>query len=297
LWLKYVARRLFHSLFLLFAVASLSFALLELTPGSLFDELRLDPRISPETIAALQHSYGLDQPATTRYLLWLESLAHGDLGISLTYRMPAAQLLIPRAQKTLILTIPALLLAWGLALPLGLWSAIRAGGPTDRTLLALSFLLLCLPEVILASTLLLFAIRTGWLTHPFPAALTILTAGLFPILYRHIRAALTDASQATCIAHSRAIGVRPARMWFRHILPLAANPLISLLGLSIAGLLSSSLVVESLLGWPGLGPLFLDAVASRDPFLIYGTVLLSTGFLIAGNLLADLLLYATDPRL
>jgi peptide/nickel transport system permease protein len=125
-------------------------------------------------------------------------------------------------------------------------------------------------------------------------ALMLLT---LPILVRHVRSSLIDVLAAPFIQGTRARGVPPGRLLFRDALRAASNPLISLLGLSIAGLLSTSLVIEALMSWPGLGPLLLDAIAARDLYLVIGAVMSSTALLLAGNFIADALLYVTDPRL
>ena len=125
-------------------------------------------------------------------------------------------------------------------------------------------------------------------------ALILLT---LPVLVRHVRASVVDTLSAPFVLAARARGVPTRRLLFRDVLRPAANPLISLLGLSIAGLLSTSLVIETLMSWPGLGPLLLDAIASRDIHVVIGAVLCSTLLLLAGNLLADGLLVLTDPRL
>jgi peptide/nickel transport system permease protein len=131
--------------------------------------------------------------------------------------------------------------------------------------------------------------------HLFLPAVALVLINL-PILVRHVRASLLDVLSAPFIQAARGRGVPPRRLLFRDALRAAANPLISLLGLSIAALLSASLVVETLMGWPGLGPLLLDAIAARDLHLVIGAVLCSTGLLLAGNLIADGLLYLADPR-
>src|SRR6516165_7952483 len=124
---RYTFARLVHALLLLAAVSVCAFLLLDLAPGDYFDEPRLDPRISPEAVAGLRAQYGLTQPLPIRYARWLASAWHGDFGISMAYNMPAAQLLAPRARNTLLLTITALLLAWALGVPLGVWSAASGG--------------------------------------------------------------------------------------------------------------------------------------------------------------------------
>ena len=308
-----------HGLLLLAGVSLLSFVLVELAPGDYFAEMRLDPRISEATVHALRARYGLDRPLPERYGRWLASLAKGELGYSFAYGQPVGPLLWPRLRNTLLLTVTATALAWLLAVPLGTWWATRRRGPADAVLTGLTAMLLALPDLVLVLGLLLLAVRTGW----FPAGgmvtlgheqmpwgarvkdvafhlvlpVAALVLGIVPALVRYVRASVADALAAPFVRAARAHGIPERRVLFRHALPAAANPLVSLFGLSLAGLLSMSLLVEVVMSWPGLGPLFLEAILARDFHLVLGPVLASTFLLLGGNLLADLLLAATDPRI
>ena len=308
-----------HGLLLLAGVSLLSFVLVELAPGDYFAEMRLDPRISEATVHALRSRYGLDRPLPERYGRWLASLAKGELGYSFAYGQPVGPLLWPRLRNTLLLTVTATALAWLLAVPLGTWWATRRRGPADAALTGLTAMLLALPDLVLVLGLLLLAVRTGWfptggmvsLGHeqmPWGARVkdvafhlvlpvAALVLGIVPALVRYVRASVADALAAPFVRAARAHGIPERRVLFRHALPAAANPLVSLFGLSLAGLLSMSLLVEVVMSWPGLGPLFLEAILARDFHLVLGPVLASTFLLLGGNLLADLLLAATDPRI
>jgi peptide/nickel transport system permease protein len=125
----------------------------------------------------------------------------------------------------------------------------------------------------------------------------VLVLGMFPILERHVRAAIAEALHQPFALAARAHGIPRTRILYRHVLPAALHPLIALFGFSLGTLLSASLLVEVLVGWPGLGPLFLDAILARDFALVLGVVMVSAATLIAGNIAADLLLYRADPRI
>ena len=300
-------------------VSVLSFVLVELAPGDYFAEMRLDPRISEATVRALRARYGLDRPLPERYLRWVASLARGEMGYSFAYGQPVGPLLWPRVRNTLLLTGTATGLAWLLAVPLGAWWATRRRGVADAGLAGLTAILLALPDLVLALGLLLVAVRTGWfpaggmvsLGHEQMSAgerlrdvaahlvlpVTALVLGILPVLVRYVRASIADALGAPFVRAARAHGIPEVRVLFRHALPAAANPLISLFGLSLAGLLSTSLLVEVVMSWPGLGPLMLEAILARDFYLVLGPVLASTLLLVGGNLLADALLLAADPRI
>ena len=145
--MNYALRRLLRAIIVLLATSVLCFALSEIAPGSFFDELRLNPQVSTQTIAGLRAQYGLDRPLPARYWLWLRSAVHGDLGYSLAYNAPVAPLLLVRARNTLLLAVSATLLAWLLAVPLGAWSALKPNGLLDRVVTTGSSLMLSVPEI------------------------------------------------------------------------------------------------------------------------------------------------------
>jgi peptide/nickel transport system permease protein len=302
---------------LLWAVSLLSFLALELAPGDFFDGLALNPRIRPETLDGLRAQHGLDRPVTERYLHWISSLTRGEMGFSFAYNAPVGPLLWERGINTLLLTTTALAATWLLAVPLGIFWASRRGWVAETTAAAGSAIL-AMPDLVIALGLLALAAETGWLPPGgmasagpvrgglieraldvarhliLPASALVITA--LPAVARHVRSAMTEVLDEPYVRAARIHGIGERRVLFRHALPAASNPLISLFGLSIAGLLSSSLVVEVVLGWPGLGPLMLEAILARDYYLVLGPVMAGTLLLIAGNLLADVLLYAVDPR-
>jgi peptide/nickel transport system permease protein len=317
--MRYLLRRIAHVVLLLAGVSVLTFLFTALAPGKYLDEMRLNPQIGPRTIAALRAEYGLDQPLPVRYARWAGSVLRGNLGYSFAYNSPVSSLLRVRARNTLLLAATATLLAWGLALPLGIWSAEREGGWPDHLITGATGALLILPDLVLALGLLLFAVRTGWfpaggiasvgveslswsarvrdvaLHLALPVAALVLST--CPMLIRHVRAAFLEVLDAGFLRAAQAHGIPRRRILFHYALRAAANPLLSLFGFSLGTLLSGSLIVEVVMSWPGLGPLLLEAILARDVHVVIGGVLLSTVFLACGNLVADLLLYWADPRI
>ena len=158
--MKYAARRALRAVVLLFGVSVLCFLFTEMAPGSFFDEMRLNPQISPETISGLRARYGLDQPLLVRYSRWLTSVVNGDLGFSVAYNSPVAPLLWSRALNTLLLTTTAMLLTWLMGVPLGVWSAAYRGRWLDRVVEAGNSLLISIPEIVIALALLALAVRS-----------------------------------------------------------------------------------------------------------------------------------------
>jgi peptide/nickel transport system permease protein len=316
--MKYLERRIVHGALLLVSVSVLCFLFTDLAPGNFFDEMKLNPQISSDTVAALRSQYGFDRPLPVRYGRWVLSVMRGELGYSFAYNTPVRGLILLRAGNTLLLAGCATLIAWLIAVPLGVWTASWKGSWPDRVCMSGTSFFLAVPEMVIVFGLLYFAIRTHALPvggmmsrgfeqfgfaekmidlakHLIVPVLTLVLASL-PILVRHVRASMIEVLNAPFIAAARGHGISGMRVLFRYALPAGANPLISLFGLSLAGLLSGSLLVEVITGWPGLGPLLLEASISRDLYVVIGVVMSSTVFMTMGNLLADCLLVAVDPR-
>jgi peptide/nickel transport system permease protein len=316
---RYLLGRLGHALLVLFGVSLLAFLFVELAPGDYFLEMEVDPGISRELVEQLKARYGVDRPAHERYLSWVGSVLRGELGYSFKYGAPVAEVLGPRVLNTLLLAGTAALVSWALALPLGaVWAASR-GRPADRAATAGTAVLASVPELVLVLGLLALAAQvdalptggmrsSGWeqLTTPGRVAdvarhmllpVAALVLGALPTLLRHVRSAVAEQLEQPWVLAVRGQGVPPGRLLFRLVLPAAANPLATLFGLTVAGLLSGSLIVEHVMGWPGLGPLLLEAILARDVHLVLAPVLATTMLLVLGNLLADVLLAVLDPRI
>jgi peptide/nickel transport system permease protein len=317
--MRFLLHRLGHATFLLFGVSLLSFFLLSLAPGDYLSEMRLNPQISPETMVALRHRYDLDKPAPVRYVRWLSAAVQGDLGPSFAYNIPVTKLLGSRILNTLLLTVPATLLAWMIAIPIGVISAAKQRKWEDHTASAGTTILLITPDVLIALAFLWMALRSGY----FPVGgivsidfdqlsmmqklkdivlhaaipITILILSIIPVLIRHVRATMIETLNSPFVRAAKAHGISQTRLLFRHVFPAAANPLISLFGLSVANLLGVGLITEVVMSWPGLGPLLLESVQARDLYVVIGAVLVSTLVLQAGVFFSDLLLLICDPRI
>jgi len=317
--MRRLARRLLHSVLVLTGVSILSFVFLELAPGDFFDEMRLNPHVSSQTITQLKTQYGIDQPLPLRYISWLKSAAKGEWGVSFAYNSPVAPLIWARARNTLLLTSSAVLLTWSIALPWGVYSAARKNGWIDRTGTAVTSALLVTPDLLLALAVLWIALRSRW----FPAGgmvspqsvggsaprhirdlglhlvapTAVLVLGGLPVLLRHVRAAMAEVLDSAYVHAAFGHGIPRARILFRHALPAAAPPLVSLFALSFGSLLSASVLVEVIMNWPGIGPMLLEAILGRDVYLVIGAIMFSALFLVGGTLLGDILLFALDPRI
>ncbi|HWZ78255.1 MAG TPA: ATP-binding cassette domain-containing protein [Candidatus Sulfotelmatobacter sp.] len=317
--MHFLFRRLAHAFVLLCGVSILSFLFTSLAPGNYFDEMRLNPQVSLETVAAMRAEYQIDRPLPVRYARWARSVLHGNLGYSFSYNSSVGPLVWVRARNTLFLTVTATLFAWALALPLGVWSARHVRRLPDFLISTTTAGLLVIPDLALALGLLLFAVRSGWFPtgglvsidfeglspinrlhdlawHMF-LPVFVLVLSFLPMLVRHVRAAMVGVLAAPFLRAARGHGISRRRLLYRYALPAAANPLISLFGFSIGVLLSGSLLVEVVMSWPGLGPFLLEAILSRDLYVVFGGILLSALFLVVGNFIADLFLYRADPRI
>lgn len=328
--LVFIARRLLTLIPLLLAVALLVFLLMYLAPGDFLSAARADREIPGEYIAQMERAFGLDKPWYVQYGLWLKNIAPvrwtetglefgSDFGYSWTYKVPVTELLATRIPATLLLAVTSLLFAWGIAIPLGVLAAIYKDSLFDRLSALLAYAALSIPEFFLALLAVFFAARTGWfptggltaIDHEFmsPGArffdyihhlilpMLVLGVGMVAGMMRIMRANFLDYMRAEFVNTARAKGLSEGVVMFKHVLRNAINPLITAFGFAFSGLLSGALLVENIMNYPGLGQLVFEAFLKQDQFVVMAAVLMSTVMLLLGNLLADLLLAWSDPRI
>ena len=307
--LKLILSRLLQGILVLFVVSMLTFALLAAAGGDALTTLRNDPLVSDKTLEEQRHIYGLDQPLAVRYTRWLKGISRGELGESFSFRAPVWTILWPRLLNTLSLSVVALLLAWAIALPLGSMAARRPRSWIDRLCGAVVLLAASTPRIVLALVALAFAARTslfsigagtggrtGSLLNILLPAF-VLSVPLIALFLAQVRDGLGAALREEFVQVARAKGLSERVVTLRHALRAALNPLITIFGYSLGGLVSGSVIVETVLGWPGLGLLSVLAVRSRDVPLLMGVVLVTSIAVLIGNLVADILLRFNDPRL
>lgn len=316
----YVLRRLVQIVPLLLGVSALTFLLLQLAPGDFLATVAENPQVPAETLEQMRRSFGLDRPWYVQYALYLKNVfLHFDFGYSFAYRLPVFAVLGKGVLNTLLLASAAMLVTWGLAIPLGVLAAVRQHGWTDRALSLSAFVWLSVPEVLSGMLLLMLAANTGWFPvggmHSDDASgmgglgraldvarhlvLPALVVGLVPLAsrMRQMRAGLLDVLKLDFVTTARAKGLGEGRVIVHHALRNALNPMITLFGFTIGSLLSGSFVAETIFSWPGLGTIALDAIRSEDQYLVMGSVMMASTVLVLGNLVADLLLAAADPRI
>jgi peptide/nickel transport system permease protein len=316
----FVLRRLLQALPVLLGVSALTFLLLQLAPGDFLSTMAENPGTTPESIEAMRRNFGLDRPWYVQYALYLKNLfLHLDFGQSFSRHQPVFAVISEGLLNTLLLAIAAATVTWGLAIPLGVWAAVRQYSWVDKTLSLLAFLWLSIPEILSGLLLLFLAAKTGlfpvggmrsidWeyldageraidLLHHL--ALPAFVVGLIPLAsrMRQMRGNLLDVLRLDYVTTARAKGLDENTVVFKHAVRNAINPLITLFGFTLGSLVSGSLVAEIIFSWPGLGRITFEAIQSQDQYLVLGAVLMASFVLVLGNLVADLLLAIADPRI
>jgi peptide/nickel transport system permease protein len=305
--LKLILSRLFQGLIVLLVVSALTFALLAAAGGDALTSLRNDPLVTERTLEEQRRVYGLDQPLPTRYVRWLAGAAKGQMGESFSFRAPVWTIIAPRLLNTLSLAAVALIIAWIIALMLGSLAARRPRSWIDKIASALILLASSTPRIVLALAALAIAARTSLfsmgagnqagahLNILLPAL--VLSVPLIALFLAQVRDGLGTALNEEFVQVARAKGLSEKRVVLGHALRAALNPLITIFGYSLGGLVSGSVIVETVLGWQGLGQLSVMAVRSRDVPLMMGVVMVTATAVLIGNLIADILLRLNDPRL
>jgi peptide/nickel transport system permease protein len=305
----YLARRMLFAAFLVFAVSSASLVLVRLAPGD-YAVGALGLRTGPEARAQLRARYGLDRSIGVQYRDWLWRAARFDFGRSLAYDRPVVELVPQRAANTALLAVSALLLATLAGLPLGVMTATRRG-VLPGAVRAVSLLLLSMPPLLTSLFLVFLAARTGWFPvggmtsigggtwdrlHHMVVPVLALALPLSAMFERLQAQAMADVVGQPYVLAALARGVPRSRVVWRDALKAALRPVASVYGLVVGTLLSGSFAVEIITAWPGLGSLMLEALRSRDVYLVAGCAAAGSIFLAAGTLLSDAALALVDPR-
>lgn len=314
----YIFRRALQALPLLVVISIMSFVMMRLAPIDPLAYLKANPAISAATIKAEEERLGLNKPPVVQYFLWLKNLLKGDLGVS-TSGGSVNTLLLQRAGNTLILGIATVFFTWLIAIPAGVYAAVYRNTALDRFFSFLTTIGMSMPTFLLALILLMIATQThilpiGGLTSAdfferdfvgkcidiishLIIPTTVLTVIGLAGIQRQMRASLLDVLQAEYVRTARAKGLPETTVIFGHAVKTAINPIITLLGFEFASLLSGAALTETVLAYPGLGRLTLEAVQTKDMNLVMASLMLGAVMLIAGNLFADILLKFTDPRI
>ncbi|MFN2596876.1 MAG: ABC transporter permease [Pyrinomonadaceae bacterium] len=307
---KLILSRIWQGALVLLVVSALTFWLLAAAGGDALSALASEPHVSASTVAELRRLYGLDQPLALRYLRWLSGFARGSLGYSFYFHAPVALVILPRLLRTLLISAVAILVACAVSLALGVQAARKPRSLWDRASEFLILVSASTPRIVLALVALAVAARTNLfpIGGAFEAAQALSPARVLPpaivlavplvaLFLAQTRESLRAALAQDFVTVARAKGLPERAVIYRHALRAALNPLITIFGYSLGGLIGGSVIVESVLGWQGLGLLAVAAVKERDAPLLMGVVMITATAVLVGNLLADVLLRLNDPRL
>ncbi len=316
---RYIIRRLIQVPGLLLGITLVIFALIHLTPGSPVDDLRLDPNIKPADLESLKQTLGIDKPLPEQYVTWIGQLAHGNFGISLRNYRPIRETLFERVGNTLVLTVIALIVSLLIAVPVGVFSALKRNSLFDYIATFLSTLGQAVPGFWLGLLLiLLFSVQfqkwgLPWLpsggvqslprgggfadrvTHLF-MPMAVLAFPRISLWVRYIRGQMLEVLTQDYVRTARAKGVSEGVVIFRHAFRNASLPLITLIGLGLPGLVAGAVIVETIFSWPGTGSYFVDAARNRDYPVVMAAALFFAVVTILSNLLADVFYGVADPR-
>ena len=311
--IRFVARRCLQSIPLLVVVSALVFVLIHAAPGGPLAVYLANPNVRPEDIERLRRALGLDRPLWQQYCAWLWAFARGDWGYSFSDGRPVAERIVERIPATLELVGASLSCAIVLAMPAGVLAAVRRGRWVDRLTTLLSMAGISLPAFWFGLLLqLIFAVTLGWLPSSGRATsgggdfadhlrhLLLPTAVLAIVLAsgwsRYLRGSMIDILSLPFIVAARARGMPASRVVLRHALRNALGPLIAIVTVDAALLVSGAVVTESVFAWPGLGSLFTEALARRDYTVLMALLMLSSAAVVAFNVAADLVHALIDPR-
>lgn len=312
--LHFISSRLLESVIILLVMSFVVYALIGLMPGDPIDlMIAANPDLTPKDATRLKALYGLDKPIHERYWNWLTDALQGDFGFSRTYTQPAMDILLPRMGNTAILMTVSLVLALLIAIPIGIYAALKPYTKLDYVINLLCFAGISIPSFWLALlVIILFAVTLAW----FPAGgmetighggfwdrawymvlpvlvLTLHSAGGFT---RYMRASMLQILRQDFIRTARAKGIGEQRMVIAHAIRNSVMPVVTMVGLSFGALFSGALITETMFSWHGMGKTIYDAILGNDFNLALVGLLFATGMTLLGNFIADACQIWLDPR-
>lgn len=320
---RYIIQRVLQMIPLLLIISFIAFGIIRvaevLANADPLTPMKMNPSVTEERLQQERERLALDKPFVIRYGVWLKNFASGNMGESYAYKTSVAKLIQSRLANTAILGLSTLIVTWLIAIPLGIYLAVRQYSFIDQVFSSVSYFFMGFPDFFLAIIFLLFAASTGL----FPVGgmtvvshselsmggkildvlhhlvLPTLTLSLISVasLQRRMRANMLDILGEEYIKTARAKGLSEDKVIYKHAVRNAINPIVTLLGFEIAGLISGAAFVEIIFNWPGLGNMMLQALLGNDLNLVMAGLVISSSMLLLGNLTADLLLGFVDPRI
>lgn len=322
--LPFIVRRLVNAIPVVFGGSLLIFFILQLAPGDYLTSQALDPNVSPEQIANLKRQFGLDRSIPEQYVLWVSNILQGNLGDSFAYKQPVAQVIAPRVINSLYLVLLNLVLFYAIAIPLGVYGAVRQYSLGDKVISTVMYFFLGFPSFFFA-LIVIFGIlqlrfATGWdipvggmtssnyndlsplgkfwdvLKHLLIPALTlaiISVAGFSRIM----RGQMLEYLGQDFIRTARAKGLSERKVVYKHAFRNAVIPFVATIGGVLPGLIGGAGFVEVVFNYPGMTPMILDAINTQDLYLLAGFNVVVLVLVILGNMISDFLLGVVDPRI
>lgn len=319
--MNYILRRTLYMIPLMILISILSFTVIKLQPGEFGSQYFKNPRVSPETVEQLRERLGLDEPAYMQYLKWVKGIVtEGDFGYSFAYKRPVSALIWERLGWTVVVAASTIVFTWGLAIPIGIFSATHKYSIFDYIFTFIGFIGISVPNFFLALVLMYWVLANGgtavgglfsqkfigapWsltkfidlVKHIWIPLIAIGTAGMAGIL-RQMRGNLLDILGEQYIQTARAKGLHEQTVIYKHAVRNAINPLISIFGMQLPKLISGTIISAIVLNLPTMGPFFYDALINQDQYLVMTFLMFSAFLMLIGNLIADMLLAWADPRI
>ncbi|HEX6014701.1 MAG TPA: ABC transporter permease [Geminicoccaceae bacterium] len=323
--LGYLLRRLLLALVTIWAITVVTFVIIQLPPGDFVDayvaqSAAMGSAITMEEAAALRQAYGLDEPLLVQYVKWLGLISRGEFGVSFEFGRPVTEVIGDRLWLTILLSIGAIIVTWGIALPIGIYSAVRQYSWGDYFFTFVGFIGLAVPNFLLALIVMYLAFRWfglnvgglfsaeyelapwSWgrvwdLTKHLPLPVLILALSGTAQLVRIMRANLLDELRRPYVVTARAKGLPERRVILKYPVRAALNPFASTIGYLLPFVVSGSIIVSVVLSLPTVGPLLLRSLVSQDMLLASSIILLLGVLTVVGTFLSDLLLMWIDPKI
>ncbi|WP_216317952.1 ABC transporter permease [Deinococcus aestuarii] len=321
--IPFLLRRALQAIPTLLLASLLIFFVISLAPGDFLTPAKLNPNISPEQIANLERSFGLDRPVWQQYLLWLGNMLRGDFGLSFQYQQPVLGVIWPRIVNSLWLVLLILVIFYAVSIPLGVFGAVRQNSLGDKSVNVVLYFLLGFPSFFIALIALYFIVQARFATgldipiggmrsenfaelSPFRQALDVAKHLIVPALIlaitdaagltRVIRGQMLEVMRSDYIRTARAKGVSERTAIWKHTFRNAILPIVAGIGGTLPGLIGGAGFIEVVFAYPGITPMLLNAINTQDLYLIAGFTMITTVLLIIGNAISDILLAVVDPR-
>src|SRR5690554_7577284 len=329
--LVYIVRRLFQLILTFIGATMLAFLISQLVPGDFLTTKALEPNVRPETIERMRAQFGLDQPMAVQYVRWMRNLVQGNLGQSFVSNQPVINRIGRPMRNSMYLALLSIFMLWLVAVPMGVYSAVRQYALGDQVVSMFSYFGLAIPNYFFAQILILliFVTRTftkeafgfnqlifpvagmtsgnhldmnAWgrfwdiMWHMFIPSFVVATAGMAGFT-RVLRAQMVEYMGSDFIRTAKAKGLGQRSVTYKHALRPAIIPFVAGIGGLLPDLVGGAGLVEVTMSWPGITPAFLEALNSQDIYIVLGLIVITTILLMIGNLLSDLLLAVVDPRI